>query len=110
MNLVKKALGNLSCEKIVLFGLRARGDFRERNDYDIWVIVKVLLTIKGKMRLTGLLRKDLAKNPKVEMDEEFIKAYEGTVSLPFEPGENKRIAMKIADDRGIERLKIGGVK
>lgn len=108
--LVKKTLGNLGCEKIVLFGLRARGDFRERNDYDIWAIVRVLLTIKEKMRLTGLLRKELAKNPKVEMDQELIKAYGGTVSLPFEPGENKRIAMKIVDDRGIESLKIGGVK
>ena len=30
----------------------------------------------------------------------------GTVSLPFEPGENKRVAVKIIDDRGIESLKI----
>ena len=110
MNLVKKALGNLSCEKIVLFGLRAGGDFRERNDYDIWVIVKVSLTIKEKMRLTGLLREEPAKNQKAEMDEELINAYGGTVSLPFEPEENKRIAMKIVDDRGTESPKIGGVK
>jgi len=108
--LIKKTLGNLCCERIVLFGSRARGDFRERNDYDIWVIVKVSLTIKEKMRLTGLLRKELAKNLKAEMDQELIKAYRGTVSLPFEPGENKRIAMKIVDDRGIESPKIGGVK
>ena len=110
MNLVKKALGNLSCEKIVLFGLRARGDFREGSDYDILVIIKDHLNIKEKMRLTGLLRKEPAKNQKAEMDEELINAYGGTVSLPFEPGENKRIAMKIVDDRSIESLKIGGVK
>jgi predicted nucleotidyltransferase len=59
--LIKKTLGNLNCEKIILFGSRAKGDFRERSDYDILVIVRVFLTIKEKMRLTGLLRKELAK-------------------------------------------------
>ena len=47
----------------------------------------------------------LAKHLKAEIDEEQIEAYRGTVSLPFEPGENKRIAVKIIDDRGIESLK-----
>jgi len=32
--------------------------------------------------------------------EELIEQYRGTVSLPFEPGKNKRIAVKIVDDRG----------
>ena len=48
----------------------------------------------------------LAKNLKAEIDEELIEAYRGTVSLPFEPGEFKRAAVKIVDDRGIESLKI----
>jgi adenine-specific DNA-methyltransferase len=48
----------------------------------------------------------LAKNLKAEIDEELIEAYRGTVSLPFEPGEHKRIAVKIVDDRGIESLKV----
>jgi len=48
----------------------------------------------------------LAKNLKAEIDEEFIEAYRGTVSLPFEAGEHKRIAVKIVDDRGIESLNI----
>ena len=48
----------------------------------------------------------LAKNLKAEIDEELIEAYRGTVSLPFEPGDNKRVAVKIIDDRGIESLKI----
>ncbi|MHC4559793.1 MAG: site-specific DNA-methyltransferase [Planctomycetota bacterium] len=48
----------------------------------------------------------LAKNLKAEIDEELIEAYRGTVSLPFEPGDNKRIAVKIIDDRGIESLRI----
>jgi adenine-specific DNA-methyltransferase len=48
----------------------------------------------------------LAKNLKAEIDEELIEAYRGTVSLPFEPGQHKRIAVKIVDDRGIESLKV----
>lgn len=48
----------------------------------------------------------LAKNLKAEIDEELIEAYRGTASLPFEPGDNKRIAVKIIDDRGIESLRI----
>jgi adenine-specific DNA-methyltransferase len=48
----------------------------------------------------------LAKNLKAEIDEERIEAYRGTVSLPFEPGAHKRIAVKIVDDRGIESLKV----
>jgi adenine-specific DNA-methyltransferase len=48
----------------------------------------------------------LAKNLKAEIDEELIEAYRGTVSLPFEAGKYKRVAVKIVDDRGIESLKI----
>lgn len=48
----------------------------------------------------------LAKNLKAEIDEEMIEAYRGTVSLPFEPGEHRRMAVKIVDDRGIESLKV----
>ena len=35
-----------------------------------------------------------------------IEAYRGTASLPFEPAEHRRIAVKIVDDRGIESLKV----
>ncbi len=48
----------------------------------------------------------LAKNLRAEIDEELIVAYRGTVSLPFEVGGNRQIAVKIVDDRGIESLKI----
>jgi adenine-specific DNA-methyltransferase len=48
----------------------------------------------------------LARNLKAEIDEDRIEAYRGTVSLPFEPGANKRIAIKIVDDRGIESLRV----
>ncbi len=48
----------------------------------------------------------LAKSLRAEIDEERIEAYRGTVSLPFAPGEHRRIAVKIVDDRGIESLKV----
>jgi adenine-specific DNA-methyltransferase len=48
----------------------------------------------------------LAKNLKAEIDPELIEAYRGTVSLPFEAGEHKMIAVKVIDDRGIESLKV----
>ena len=51
----------------------------------------------------------LARNLRAEIDGELIEAYRGTVSLPFEPGENRRIAVKIVDDRGIESLKVIGL-
>jgi adenine-specific DNA-methyltransferase len=52
----------------------------------------------------------LARNLKAEIDPELIEAYRGTVSLPFDIGEYKRIAVKVIDDRGIESLKVVGVK
>jgi len=51
-------------------------------------------------------RARLARNLKAEIDPDMIEAYRGTVSLPFEPGEHRRIAVKIVDDRGIESLKV----
>ena len=52
----------------------------------------------------------LAKNLKAEIDHDLIEAYRGTQSLPFESGENQRIAVKIVDDRGIESLKVVDIK
>jgi len=48
----------------------------------------------------------LAKTLKAEIDPDRIDSYYGTQSLPFEAGPNKRVAVKIVDDRGIESLKL----
>lgn len=48
----------------------------------------------------------LARNLKAKIDSDLIEKYRGTVSLPFESGANKRIAVKVIDDRGIESLKV----
>jgi adenine-specific DNA-methyltransferase len=52
----------------------------------------------------------LARNLKAEIDSELIEKYRGTVSLPFEPGPHKRIAVKVIDDRGIESVKVADVE
>lgn len=48
----------------------------------------------------------LKKNIRAELNEDLLGQFQGTVSLPFEAGENRKIAVKIVDDRGIESLKV----
>lgn len=48
------------------------------------------------------LRRDI----RAELDESLLPAFHGTVSLPFEAGDHRQVAVKIVDDRGIESLKI----
>jgi adenine-specific DNA-methyltransferase len=48
----------------------------------------------------------LKKNIRAELDESRLQSFHGTVSLPFEAGEHRKIAVKIVDDRGIESLKV----
>jgi adenine-specific DNA-methyltransferase len=45
---------------------------------------------------------------RVELDDQrrHIRNFHGSMPLPFEAGENKKVAVKIVDDRGIESLKI----
>jgi adenine-specific DNA-methyltransferase len=52
----------------------------------------------------------LAKNLKAEIDADLVESYRGAVSLPFEMGPHKRVAVKIVDDRGIECLKVIAVE
>jgi len=48
----------------------------------------------------------LKKDVRAELNEALLDKFHGTKSLPFEAGENKKVAVKIVDDRGIESLKI----
>ena len=50
--------------------------------------------------------KKLKKVIRAELNEELLDRFHGTVSLPFEAGENRKVAVKIVDDRGIESLKV----
>lgn len=48
----------------------------------------------------------LAKTLQAYIDEDLITKYQGIESIPFNAGLNKKVAVKIIDDRGIESLKI----
>jgi adenine-specific DNA-methyltransferase len=48
----------------------------------------------------------LKKDIRAELNEDLLARFHGTVSLPFQAGDNRRIAVKIVDDRGIESLKV----
>ncbi|MCY4491456.1 MAG: DNA methyltransferase, partial [Thaumarchaeota archaeon] len=52
----------------------------------------------------------LSKTLRSQIDDTLIEKYSGTKSIPFESGPNKRAAVKIVDDRGIESLKIVELK
>ncbi len=52
----------------------------------------------------------LKKNIRAELDESRLHKFHGTVSLPFEAGDNRKVAVKIVDDRGIESLKVIGLQ
>jgi adenine-specific DNA-methyltransferase len=63
---------------------------------------QVFFPMAGKGEGWERLKKDI----RAELDESRLHAFQGTVSLPFEAGENRKIAVKIVDDRGIESLKV----
>ncbi len=46
----------------------------------------------------------LAKALNGNVDQELLEQYTGTVSIPFNLGDKKTIAVKIVDDRGVEML------
>lgn len=48
----------------------------------------------------------LKKTIRAELNESLLTRFHGTVSLPFEAGDNRKVAVKIVDDRGIESLKV----
>lgn len=48
----------------------------------------------------------LAKTLRAELDEDLLHEFLGTESLAFPPGQNRRVAVKIIDNRGIESLRV----
>lgn len=43
---------------------------------------------------------------RAELDQDLLPQFHGRVSLTFAAGDNRKVAVKIVDDRGIELLKI----
>jgi adenine-specific DNA-methyltransferase len=67
---------------------------------------QVFFPMAGKGEGWQKLKKDI----KAELNEDRLEQFHGTVSLPFTAGENRKIAVKIIDDRGIESLKVIGLE
>lgn len=63
---------------------------------------QVFFPMAGKGEGWQKLKKDI----RAELNEELLHQFHGTVSLPFVAGDNRKVAVKIVDDRGIESLKI----
>ena len=63
---------------------------------------QIFFPMAGKKDGWNKLKKDI----KAELNESLLDKFHGTKSLPFEAGENRKVAVKIVDDRGIESLKI----
>ena len=63
---------------------------------------QVFFPMAGKGEGWEKLKKDI----RAELNEGLLEKFHGTKSLPFEAGENKKVAVKIVDDRGIESLKV----
>jgi len=91
--------GNIS--KIAMWELDTDYDGRSLYPRQVFLILD-----PGKSQLERF-----ARTLRAHIDEELIvKNFTGNVSLPFKLGKNKRVAVKIIDDRGIESLKVVKVK
>ena len=69
-------------------------DYDERSIFPTQVFFPIADTKRGWNRL--------AKALNGEVNQDLLEAFTGIQSLPFAQGENKKIAIKIIDDRGIE--------
>ena len=63
---------------------------------------QVFFPMAGKDEGWMKLKKDI----RAELDADLLQQFTGTVSLPFAAGDNRMVAVKIVDDRGIESLKV----
>lgn len=55
-------------------------------------------------------RRHVSKDTRAELDEDLLPQFRGTVSLPSVVGDNRKVAVKIVDDQGIESLMIGNLE
>jgi adenine-specific DNA-methyltransferase len=99
----KKKSGRKKIESYEHAGLED-GTRRSHTDYDGRSVYSLQFFFPMAGKDEGWAR--LGRNLKAEIDPERIEKYRGTVWLPFEEGDHKRVAVKIVDDRGIVSLRI----
>jgi adenine-specific DNA-methyltransferase len=93
---VKGELVSGGKNKIAMWALDT--DYDERSLFPR----QVFFPMAGKGEGWEKLKKDI----RAELDESLLQAFHGTVSLPFAAGDNRKVAVKIVGDRGIESLKV----
>jgi len=79
---------NIEIEKIILFGSRARWDFREDSDYDILIVTKEKLKNEKRVHFFFLVSKGLIEYLKLPVDV-IIKSKE-----EFEEGKKQIICVE----------------
>ncbi len=75
-------------------------DVKDRNDNDLTQEPEMIKAFRDTWEL------GIHSYLSYLRDRLLLARFQGTKSLPFEPGDNRRIAVKIVDDRGIESLKV----
>jgi predicted nucleotidyltransferase len=58
---IKDVVGAVDYDRIVLFGSHVRGDNTEHSDYDVLIIIKDVLPMRDKIRLSAELRARFAE-------------------------------------------------
>lgn len=78
---------DVEVNRIILFGSRARGDWKRGSDWDLLIVVNKELARNEKMELSHLIRKELAEEYiacdvviKSEKEIEHYKDFFGTVT------------------------------
>lgn len=66
---------------------------------------QVFLPLAGAKDGWNKLCRDI-RAQRAELNEDLLQHFQGTVSLVFEAGKYRKVAVKIVDDRGIESPKI----
>jgi uncharacterized protein len=59
---IRKYIGRVAYDKVILFGSRARGTYTDESDFDILLVLKRNTTLQRKIRLSTTLRKRFAEN------------------------------------------------
>jgi predicted nucleotidyltransferase len=61
-NIINKVLEEkrIKVERIILFGSRARGDFKENSDWDLLIIVEEKLSRNERVEILHFIRRKLA--------------------------------------------------